>query len=83
MDEIKCSIVEGSKAIVVKSVCNNFTALPVVYRPGGNTWGPPYTPESSLGPLFLANESCGGKGFEEPTLYEGPDGYLHFQGSLK
>lgn len=85
VDEIKSSVVQGHKVMLVKSVCNNFTALPVVYSPLDNSsWGPPYQINTAPGqrpaPLFPATETCGGHGFEEPTLYVAPDGHLHFHG---
>lgn len=39
----------GAKFLIVKSVCENFTALPVLYSPiDQSSWGPPYqtTPQS-------------------------------------
>ena len=82
VDEIKPSSVGGQKLLVVKSVCANFTALPVVYSPVDPTsWGPPYRPASPSGmPLFAAADTCEQRGFEEPTLYVGPDGWLTFLG---
>lgn len=81
VDEIKPAVVDGLRYIIVKSVCSNFTALPVVFAldssQGG--WGPPYT-QVGDGPMFLANESCVSEGFEEPTLVRAPDGLLHFFG---
>jgi hypothetical protein len=90
VDEIKASIVQDEKVLLVKSVCKNGTALPVVYTPiSQSSWAPPYAiwtgadPAKKLppSPLFYASESCQLKGFEEPTLYVSPaDGFLHFQG---
>ena len=83
VDEIKPSSVQGTKYLAVKSVCSNFTALPIVYSPANqDSWGPPYVaaPATVPNPMFQANETCYRKGFEEPTLFSGPDGYLHFIG---
>ena len=30
--------------------------------------------------MFAAEQTCGRKGFEEPTLFTAPDGFLHFTG---
>eukprot|EP00040_Diaphanoeca_grandis_P038723 m.257183 g.257183 ORF g.257183 m.257183 type:complete len:480 (+) comp35043_c0_seq1:107-1546(+) len=79
VDEIKSSVVQGSKVILVKCVCNNFTALPIVYSPQNQqSWLPPYVEVPAVSPLFQASETCGRKGFEEPTLFKGPDDFLHF-----
>lgn len=77
-----------SRALVVKAVCANFTALPVLYLPvNQSSWAPPYAvaaaaadaENGSGSPLFLASETCQGLGFEEPTLFESKDdGLLHF-----
>jgi hypothetical protein len=85
VDEIKPSLIEDQKLLVVKSVCTNGTALPVVYEPvDGLSWGPPYRvralPDGDIAPLFLANKTCKNLGFEEPTIYLASDGYLHFHG---
>eukprot|EP00750_Incisomonas_marina_P013913 INCI17566.8.p1 GENE.INCI17566.8~~INCI17566.8.p1 ORF type:complete len:367 (-),score=40.49 INCI17566.8:821-1921(-) len=81
VDEIKPSVVNGSKVILVKSVCTNATALPVPYFPASNdSWAPPYMIPNPAGPIFGAKDTCQEKGFEEPTIYLGPDGFLHFQG---
>ena len=67
---------------MVKCVCSNFTALPVLYSPvDQKSWGPPYRTATlpTPTPMFRANETCGRKGFEEPTLYTpAEDGFLHF-----
>ena len=45
VDEIKATQVgtTGGKFLAVKAVCQNFTALPVLYSPIDQTsWGPPY-----------------------------------------
>ena len=86
VDEIKATQVgaSGGKFLAVKAVCQNFTALPVLYSPvNQGSWAPPYqvTPKSiARSPLFLADQTCGSKGFEEPTLFEPPDGLLHVIG---
>ena len=82
VDEIKATAAGGQKLLLVKSVCNNFTALPVVYRPLDNaSWGPPYGAAHGGAPLFNSDVTCGRKGFEEPTLFVSPaDGFLHFIG---
>jgi hypothetical protein len=79
VDEIKCTVagVPPRKLVVVKSVCANGTALPVLYLPasGSNaSWAPPYAPAPNVRdghpwPLVDARETCSGKGFEEPTLF--------------
>eukprot|EP00051_Salpingoeca_urceolata_P001497 m.41422 g.41422 ORF g.41422 m.41422 type:complete len:451 (-) comp11456_c0_seq1:87-1439(-) len=81
VDEIKASVVLGRKFLLVKGVCQNFTALPLMYEPvDGTSWAPPYRPVT-LEPLFSANDTCGKSGFEEPTLFRGPeDGFLHYLG---
>ena len=83
VDEIKPILVAGgAKALVVKSVCANGTALPVLYAPlDQSSWGPPYEPSAAArSPLFTAAQTCDRKGFEEPTLFSAPDGYLHYTG---
>ena len=79
VDEIKPTVVAGQKLFAVKCVCANFTALPVLYTPvdQGGGWAPPYMPAQDA-PLFEASHTCDGKGFEEPTLFTAPDGFLHF-----
>merc|ERR1711865_109771 len=88
VDEIKATRVgdrSGGKFLVVKSVCTNGTALPVLYSPvNPSSLGPPYQiipPSIARSPLFMAKETCKRKGFEEPTLFTSPvDGLLHFIG---
>lgn len=85
VDEIKAVLAPGGvRVLVVKSVCTNGTALPVLYSPAdGSGWGPPYAPSPrsvAPSPLFTAAATCEAKGFEEPTFVPGPDGYLHFIG---
>jgi hypothetical protein len=62
----------------------DFTALPVLWSPvDQSSWAPPYevTPASiAKSPLFLADQTCKSRGFEEPTLFQAPDGFLHFIG---
>jgi len=70
--------------LVVKAVCANFTALPVLYSPvDAGSWAPPFVGGAGANapsPLFRASATCERKGFEEPTLLVGPDGLLHFFG---
>ena len=82
VDEIKPVVNNKTKFLVVKSVCKNFTALPVLYSPRDqSSWGPPYEITTSApSPLFTADKTCRQLGFEEPTLFTAPDGYLHFIG---
>jgi hypothetical protein len=86
VDEIKPTLSsDGRKFFAVKSVCQNGTALPVLYSPvDQGSWAPPYeiTPTSTArSPLFEARQTCDRKGFEEPTLFQSPvDGMLHFIG---
>ena len=87
VDEIKATQVgaDGGKFLVVKAVCDNGTALPVLWSPvDQSSWGPPYeiTPKAiARSPLFLAGPTCRRLGFEEPTLFTSPaDGFLHFIG---
>eukprot|EP00947_MAST-08B_sp_MAST-8B-sp1_P001120 g1120.t1 len=81
VDEIKPTMLGGQRYLLVKSVCSNFSALPIVYRPTApDTWAPPYEPVGN-GPLFRADDTCARRGFEEPTVFVGPrDGNLHFLG---
>jgi hypothetical protein len=74
VDEIKATQVgaTGGKFLAVKAVCQNFTALPVLYSPvNQDSWGPPYqvTPKAiARSPLFLAEQTCGGKVRRQTTL---------------
>eukprot|EP01060_Flectonema_neradi_P016820 TRINITY_DN2345_c1_g2_i1.p1 TRINITY_DN2345_c1_g2~~TRINITY_DN2345_c1_g2_i1.p1 ORF type:complete len:265 (+),score=49.26 TRINITY_DN2345_c1_g2_i1:131-925(+) len=76
VDEIKPSLISGQRVIFVKSVCTNFSALPIAFIPE-NGWGPPYKLRP---PVISLNGTCENKGFEEPTIYTGPDNLLHFAG---
>jgi hypothetical protein len=38
VDEIKPFVAGGNKYLAVKSVCTNFTALPILYSPVGFVW---------------------------------------------
>eukprot|EP01063_Lacrimia_lanifica_P010569 TRINITY_DN1729_c0_g1_i1.p1 TRINITY_DN1729_c0_g1~~TRINITY_DN1729_c0_g1_i1.p1 ORF type:complete len:379 (+),score=82.07 TRINITY_DN1729_c0_g1_i1:931-2067(+) len=81
VDEIKAVLdADGTKLLAVKSVCSNFTALPVMYAPQDQRgWGPPYQAAATVeSPLFPASVTCQNAGFEEPTFFTAPDGYLHF-----
>jgi len=83
VDEIKPTVTQdGVKLLAVKSVCVNATALPVIYSPvDQSSWGPPYEISTTVqSPLFLAEQTCEKKGFEEPTLFTAEDGFLHFTG---
>ena len=81
VDEIKpFSLDDGKKYLAVKSVCGNFTALPIVYTPqNSSSWKPPYHVYSSR-PLVFANQTCQRMGFEEPTVLRGPDNIVHLLG---
>lgn len=88
VDEIKPLALLSIRYLAVKCVCSNFTALPVFYSPvNQNSWGPPYKPSSQLGytgelqsPMVSSLATCAHQGFEEPTFFVGPDGFLHFLG---
>jgi hypothetical protein len=85
VDEVKALVLRGKKYLAVKSVCANFTGLPVFWSPvNQSSWAPPYRPmlgDSQLSsPMFSALSTCGAKGIEEPTFFVGPDNYLHFLG---
>lgn len=87
LDFIYPTLIEGQRQVIVKSVCQNFTALPVVFVPSnGSSWAPPYQPQKLPGqkqvapPLIQPQITCGHKGFEKMAVYEGPDGLFHLQG---
>ena len=85
IDEIKALVLRGKKYVTIKSVCSNFTGLPIFYAPvDQSSWAPPYAPmlgDSQLdSPMFSSLNTCGRKGIEEPTFFIGPDSYLHFLG---
>jgi hypothetical protein len=84
VDEIKPLSLRGIKYLAVKCVCKNFTALPVFYSPvNQESWAPPYTPSHGpflQSPMVGSLSTCAKKGFEEPTFFIGPDGFLHFLG---
>jgi len=43
IDEIKPTIIQGRRYLMVKSVCTNGTAIPVFYQPvAPDSWAPPY-----------------------------------------
>ena len=70
----------GRKVVVVKGVCQNFTALPTAWVPAGGSFEPPYHPLAGASPMASANATPGRKGFEQARLYPGPDGLLHMTG---
>ena len=79
VDEAEPYIIGGKPVILVKTVCNNFTALPMLLAPqsgGDSLFTPPYT--------LLSNEPIihppQAKGFEQARVYPGPDGRLHMTG---
>ena len=88
VDEIKATQIDanGTKVLVVKAVCQNFTALPVLWSPiDQRSWGPPYEvspPSVARSPMVLATHTCAERGFEEPTLFKAPDGMLHLIGHV-
>ncbi len=59
VDEIKATTFGGRKSLIVKSVCANFSALPVVYHPqDDSSWGPPYVLGDPAGPFFTSLDTC-------------------------
>ena len=80
-------ILRSVRYLVVKAVCKNFTALPVMYSPvDQSSWLPPYRPSKDLGytdldsPLVSSLSTCAQEGFEKPSFFVGPDKHLHFLG---
>ena len=69
--------------ILVKSVCQNFTALPMLFvskNPTQALFDPPFVPLRQT-PIVLANQTANLKGFEQARVYSGPDGKLHMTGN--
>ena len=80
VDEAVPLVVQGRRAVVVKAVCENFTALPMLYEPADPAgWAPPYLLASPL-PLVPAAGTGKLKGFEQARVYPGPDEKLHMTG---
>jgi hypothetical protein len=81
-DEANAYVVGGRKMVVVKGVCQNFTALPTAWVSAGaaGSFEPPYQPLPGAMPMAGAAPTPGRKGFEQARLFPGPDGMLHLTG---
>jgi hypothetical protein len=82
VDHANAYVINGRKLIVVKGVCQNFTALPSVWVSGSASasFEPPYTTLAGAAPMVAALETPEHKGFEHAMLFPGPDGLLHMTG---
>ena len=82
VDEADAYVIGGRKLLVVKGVCQNFTALPTAWvsSKGPSSFDPPYTPMPGASPMQSAAPTPGRKGFEQARIFPGPDGLLHMTG---
>ena len=81
VDEADAYVVGGQKMVIVKGVCQNFTALPTAWVSShAGSFDPPYLPLPGASPMANAVRTPGQKGFEQARLYPGPDGLLHMTG---
>eukprot|EP00939_MAST-03C_sp_MAST-3C-sp1_P000107 g107.t1 len=78
VDEAEPYVIDGKPQLLVKTICENFTALPMIFAPSGSadTWEPPYHLTQKQ-PVVLAPLTDGSLGFEQSRIYPGPDGFLH------
>lgn len=78
VDEAEPYVIDGKPQLLVKTICENFTALPMIFAPSGSadTWEPPYHLTQKQ-PVVLAPVTDGSLGFEQSRIYPGPDGFLH------
>ena len=80
VDEAEPYILNGQRVILVKTVCQNFTALPMMFASSSNDhFQPPFKLISDV-PIVNATVTANQKGFEQARIYPGPDGYLHLTG---
>ena len=81
VDEADAYVVQEQAVVIVKGVCNNFTALPTAWvSQGGAGFGPPYRMLPAAAPMISAGATAKRKGFEQARLFPGPDGLLHMTG---
>ena len=83
VDEAEPYIIGGKRLLLVKTVCNNFTALPMLYSPASNEgWSPPFKAETQQ-PIIAANVTAGSKGFEQARIFPDPNYHriLHLTGN--
>jgi hypothetical protein len=82
VDEAEAYVVNERKFVLVKGVCQNFTALPSVWESvaGPDTFDPPYATVVGAAPIVSAAATPVHKGFEQARIFPGPDGLLHLTG---
>jgi len=81
VDEAEPYIIDSQRVLLVKTVCENFTALPMFFASSSNDrFQPPFKSISNV-PIIDASMTAKQKGFEQARIYPGPDGYLHLTGS--
>ena len=82
VDEAEPYLVESSRVLLVKTVCRNFTALPVLYSPKdpASSWDGPYSGGRGA-PVVPAAATDERAGFEQARVFPGPDGRLHMTGN--
>lgn len=82
VDEADAYLIGGRKLVLVKGVCQNFTALPSVWESmtGRDSFDPPYKTAIGAAPIVPAAATPGHKGFEQARIFPGPDGLLHLTG---
>lgn len=76
VDEAEPYWIKNQAVLIVKTVCNDFTALPMAFRPTKSQ------NRSFLPPFSLVQEKPlmppdGSKGFEQSRVFPGPRGCLH------
>ena len=81
VDECEPYIINQQRILLVKTVCSNFTALPMIFASSSNSrFIPPFKAISSH-PIINAKDTVNQRGFEQARIYPGPDGYLHLTGN--
>ena len=90
MDEAEPYFINGRAVLLVKGVCSNFTALPMLFssaRPANRhndtsrsfPFRPPFA-QLSPNPLIRASETARKLGFEQARLFRGVDDCVHLTG---
>ena len=80
VDEAEPYIINGQRVVLVKTVCENFTALPMMFASSSkDRFEPPFKLISEQ-PIINATVTANQRGFEQARIYPGPDGYLHLTG---
>eukprot|EP00039_Didymoeca_costata_P020862 m.342670 g.342670 ORF g.342670 m.342670 type:complete len:337 (+) comp21688_c0_seq1:142-1152(+) len=82
VDEADAYIIGGVSLVLVKGVCQNFTALPSIWVSifNSSSFEPPYKMLQGASPMIQSGGTPERKGMEQARLFPGPDGLLHLTG---